>query len=198
MLQYLKDIDDLNSKLSATQATADCNAALAQSAQHQCLLLLKEIGEKNNALKEYEAQVNKLGKQSDLLQEDLRAREFSQKQLKDEVVRMEHNIMQSLEETGGSCGCELRKILDEVSPKNVHNINKLVYAKDEEIVKLRDETRIMSAHWKLKTKDLESQVREPLVMFNILLHYMYTNLCIYSSTVGSFVMTELLIIYTVR
>ncbi|KAK1386465.1 nuclear envelope-associated protein 2 [Heracleum sosnowskyi] len=155
--KYLKDVDDLNSKHSATQATADDNAALAQSAQHQCLILLKEIDEKNNALKKYEAQVSKLGEQLDLLQKDLREREFSQKQLKDEILRMEHDIMHSLALTGGSCGCELRKILDEVSPKNINNINKLLNVKDEEIVKLRDEIRIMSAHWKLKTKDLESQ-----------------------------------------
>ncbi|KAK1353146.1 hypothetical protein POM88_052984 [Heracleum sosnowskyi] len=88
--KYLKDVDDLNSKHSATQATADDNAALAQSAQHQCLILLKEIDEKNNALKKYEAQVSKLGEQLDLLQKDLREREFSQKQLKDEILRMEN------------------------------------------------------------------------------------------------------------
>ncbi|KAL8114967.1 nuclear envelope-associated protein 2-like [Apium graveolens] len=156
--KYLKDVDDLNSKLSATQATADDNAALAQSSKYQCLLLLKEIDEKNNALEEYEVQVSKLGEQLDLLQKDLQAREISQKQLKDEVLIMEHDIMHSLAQTGGSCDCELRKILDEVSPKNIYNINKLLNAKDEEIVKMRDEIRIMSAHWKLKTKDLESQL----------------------------------------
>lgn len=151
-------MDDLNLTLSATQATADNNAALAQSAQHQCLLLLKEIDEKNNALKEYEVQVSKLGEQLGFLQKDLQAREISQMQLKDEVLRMEHDIMHSLAQTGGSCDCELRKILDEVSPKNIYNINKLLNAKDEEILKLRTEIRVMSAHWKLKTKDLESQV----------------------------------------
>ncbi|KAK1374094.1 myosin heavy chain, cardiac muscle isoform-like [Heracleum sosnowskyi] len=158
--KYLKDVDDLNSKLSATQATADDNAALAQSAQHQCLFLLKEINEKNDALEEYKAQVSKLGEQLDRLQKDLQAREISQKQLKDEVLRMEHDIMHSLAQTGGSCGCELRKILDEVSPMNISNMNKLLNAKDEEIVKLRDEIRIMSTHWKLKTKDLESQLEK--------------------------------------
>ena len=31
--------------------------------------------------------------------------------------------------------------------------------KDDEIAKLKDEIKIMSAHWKLKTKELESQVK---------------------------------------
>ncbi|KAL1809507.1 hypothetical protein DCAR_0729056 [Daucus carota subsp. sativus] len=158
--KYLKDVDDLNLKLSATQATADANAALAQSAQMQCLALLKEIDEKNNALKEHEAHVNKLGEQLDLLQKDLQAREISQKQLIDEVLRMEHDIMQAMANAGGSSDSELRRILDEVSPKNFNNINKLLNAKDEEIMKLRTEIRVMSAHWKLKTKDLESQLEK--------------------------------------
>ena len=94
----------------------------------------------------------------DLLQKDLRARESSQKQLKDDVLRMEHDILQAIAKAGASKDGELRKLLDEVSPKNFEKINKLLIVKDEEISKLRDEVRIMSTHWKLKTKELESQV----------------------------------------
>lgn len=51
------------------------------------------------------------------------------------------------------------QFLDGVSPKNFDKMNRLLIAKDdEEIVKLKDELAIMSAHWKLKTQDLESQV----------------------------------------
>ncbi|KAE9446050.1 hypothetical protein C3L33_22079, partial [Rhododendron williamsianum] len=160
LMQHLKELDDMRSQLSATKATADASAASAQSAQLQCLALLKELDEKNTSLKEHEVRVNRLGEQLDLLQKDLQVREFSQKQLKDDVLRIEHDIMQAIAKAGTSKDCELRKILDEISPKNFENINKLLTVKDEEIAKLRDELRIMSAHWKIKTKELESQLEK--------------------------------------
>ncbi|XP_055816529.1 nuclear envelope-associated protein 2-like isoform X2 [Solanum dulcamara] len=153
-------LDDLRSQLCATQATADASATSAQSAQLQCMALLKELDEKNSSLKEHEVRVNKLGEQLDLLQKDLQARESSQKQLKDEVVRIEHDIMQALAKSGANTDCELRKVLDEVSPKNIEKMNMLLTNKDNEIAKLRDEIRIMSAQWKLKTKELESQLEK--------------------------------------
>ncbi|PSS18976.1 Myosin heavy chain, striated muscle like [Actinidia chinensis var. chinensis] len=158
--KHLKELDDLRSKLSVTQSTADASAASAQSAKLQCLALLKELDAKNSSLKEHEFRVNRLGEQLDLLQKDLQAREFSQKQLKDEVLRMEHDIMQAITKAGISKDCELGKVLDEVSPKNFENINTLLTVKDEEIAKLRDEIRIMSAHWKIKNKELNSQLEK--------------------------------------
>lgn len=151
-------MDDLRSQLSVTQATADASAASAQSAQLSCLALLKELDEKNSSLKEHEDRVTRLGEQLDNLQKDLQARESSQKQLKDEVLRIEHDIMQAVAKAGANKDCELRKLLDEVSPKNFEKINNLLTVKDDEIAKLKDEIRIMSAHWKHKTKELESQV----------------------------------------
>lgn len=158
--KHLKELDDMRSQLSATKATADASAASAQSAQLQCLALLKELDGKNTSLKEHEVRVNRLGEQLDLLQKDLQVREFSQKQLKDDVLRIEHDIMQAITKAGASKDCELRKILDEISPKNFEKINKLLTVKDEEIAKLRDELRIMSAHWKIKTKELELQLEK--------------------------------------
>lgn len=158
--KYLRDLDNLTSELSSTKATAEASAASAQSAQLQCMALLKELDQKNRSLKEHEARVNKLGEQLDLLQKDLQSRESSQKQLKDEVMRVEHEILQALAKSGANNDCELRRILDEVSPRNLEKMNKLLSAKDEEIVKLRDEIRVMSAHWNLKTKDLESQLEK--------------------------------------
>ncbi|KAM1549193.1 hypothetical protein ACFX1Z_010285 [Malus domestica] len=157
---YLTEVDGLRSQLSATQATADISAASAQLAQLQCLALLKEIDEKNCSLKEQDDRVIKLGEQLDNLQKDLKAREFSQKQLKDEVLRVENDIMQAVAKAGVNKDCELRKILDEVSPKNIEKINKLLVVKDEEIAKLKDEIRVMLAHWKLKTKEFESQLEK--------------------------------------
>ncbi|KAB2621698.1 CAP-Gly domain-containing linker protein 1-like [Pyrus ussuriensis x Pyrus communis] len=158
--KYLSELDGLRSQLSATQATADISAASAQSAQLQCLALLKELDEKNCSLKEQDDRVIRLGEQLDNLQKDLKARECSQKQLKDEVLRMENDIMQAVAKAGVNKDCELRKILDEVSPKNIEKINKLLVVKDEEIAKLKDEIRVMSAHWKLKTKEFESQLEK--------------------------------------
>ncbi|XP_022937847.1 nuclear envelope-associated protein 2-like isoform X1 [Cucurbita moschata] len=158
--KYLHELDGLRLQLAATQATADASAASAQSAQNQCLALLKELDEKNMSLKEHEDRVKRLGEQLDDLQKDLVARESSQKQLKDEVLRVEHEIMEALAKSGVSKDCELRKILDEVSPKNVVKINRLLIAKDEEIARLRNEIKTMTAHWKLKTKELESQLEK--------------------------------------
>ncbi|GER27446.1 alpha-helical IF, partial [Striga asiatica] len=157
---YVKELDDLRVQLSNTRAIADASAQSAQSAHLQCSALAKELEEKNCSIKEHEVRVNKMAEQLDLLQKDLRAREFSQMQLKDEVSRIEHEIMQSLAKAGANKDCELRKILDEVSPKNFENMNRLLTVKDEEIAKLRDEIRIMSTHWKLKTKELESQLEK--------------------------------------
>ncbi|XP_072961855.1 nuclear envelope-associated protein 2 [Typha angustifolia] len=158
--QYLKELDDLRSQLSITQATAEASAASAQSAQSQCLSLLRELDEKNSSLKEHEIRVNKLGEQLEHLQKDLETREVSQRQLKDEVVRIENEIMHAFAKAGDNKDCELRKILAEVSPKNFENINKHLNAKDEEIARLRDEIRILSAHWKHKTEELESQLEK--------------------------------------
>ena len=137
MIQYLKELDELRTQLVATRATADASAASAQSAQLQCLELVKELDEKNGSLREHEDRVLRLGEQLDNLQKDLQARESSQKQLKDEVLRIEHDIMEAFAKAGENKNCELRKILDEVSPKNFEKMNKLLGVKDEEIAKLK-------------------------------------------------------------
>lgn len=158
--EYLKELDDVRSKLIVTQEAADANASSAQSAQLQCVVLLKELDEKGNSLKEHEDRVLRLGEQLNHLQKDLQAREVSQNQLKDEVLRIEHEIMQAVAKAGANKDSELKRILAEVSPKNIERINKHLIAKDEEIAKLKDEIRFMSAHWKLKTKELESQLEK--------------------------------------
>ncbi|KAL5202934.1 hypothetical protein ABZP36_013886 [Zizania latifolia] len=158
--QYLHELDDLRTKLSVTQATAEESAASAKSAQSQCLSLLKELNEKDSSLKEHELRVNKLGEQLDLLQKDLAAREYSQMQLKDEVLRIETDIMDAVAKVGSNKDNELLKILSDVSPRNIENLNKLLNTKDAEIARLRDEIKILSAHWTNKTKELESQLEK--------------------------------------
>ncbi|XP_057426637.1 nuclear envelope-associated protein 2 isoform X2 [Lotus japonicus] len=158
--KYLMELDDLKTQLVSTRATADASAASAKSAQLHCVELVKELDEKNSSLREHEDRVTRLAEQLDNLQKDLQARESSQKHLKDEVFRIEHDIMEALTKAGDNKDRELRKILDEVSPRNFEKMNKLLVVKDEEIVRMKDEIKIMSAHWKLKTKELESQLEK--------------------------------------
>ncbi|KAL3538341.1 hypothetical protein ACH5RR_001707 [Cinchona calisaya] len=75
-----------------------------------------------------------------------------------------------LAKAGANEDSELR-ILDEVSAKSFEKINKLLTAKDEEIANLRVESKIMSDHWKLKTKELESQVS--VFSFSSMLSYTF-------------------------
>ncbi|KAK4743543.1 hypothetical protein SAY87_001544 [Trapa incisa] len=158
--EYVKEMDDLRSKLASTQATADASAASAEAAQRQCVSLLKELDEKNRSLKDHEDRVNNLAEQLQNLRKDLHVRESSQKQLKDEVLKIEQDIMQAVGRAGVSKGSEMRRILQEVSPNNIDKINKLLVGKDEEIAKLKDEITVMTAHWKMKTKELESQLEK--------------------------------------
>jgi chromosome segregation ATPase len=175
--QYFHELDDLRSKLSVTQATAEASAASAKSAQSQCLSLLKELNEKDSSLKEHERRVNKLGEQLDHLQKDLESREYSQRQLKDEVLRIETDIMDAVAKVGSNKDNELLKILSDVSPRNIDNLNKLLNAKDAEIARLRDEIRILSAHWTNKTKELESQVYGSLSFIHRNAEYYYKETC---------------------
>ncbi|MED6196561.1 hypothetical protein PIB30_048584 [Stylosanthes scabra] len=158
--KHLKDLDDIRSQLSAARASADASTASTQSAELLCCQLLKELNEKNSSLKEQEDCAIRLVEQLQHLQKDLLARESSQKQLKDSVLRIENDIMETFKRTSENKDSTLRKILDEFSPENLDKMNKLLVDKDEEITKLKDEIKIISTHWKLKTMDLESQLEK--------------------------------------
>ncbi|KAL9267551.1 Nuclear envelope-associated protein 2-like protein [Drosera capensis] len=161
--KYLTEIDELRFQLTATQATADASAASAQSAQLQCFALLKELDEKNDCLKEHEDRVQRLAEQLDNLQKDLQARELSQKQLKDEVMRVEQDIREAIVKAGVNEDSELRKILHEVFPENLEKMNKLLVAKDDEIANLKEALRTLSIHWKLKSEEMESEALIPYI-----------------------------------
>ncbi|CAG7868406.1 unnamed protein product [Brassica rapa] len=140
--KYVKELGEIKSQLAATHATAEASALSAESAQSQCRLLSKHLHERTSSLKEQEDQVTRLGKKLENLQKELEARESSQKQLRDEVSKVE-----------GVASV----LLEEDSPKNFERINKLLKAKDDEIARLRDELKIISAHWRFKTQELEDQ-----------------------------------------
>ncbi|VVA90394.1 unnamed protein product [Arabis nemorensis] len=156
--KYLKELGVIKSQLAATQATAEVSALSAESAQSQCRVLSKQLHERTGSLKEHEDQVSRLGEQLEKLQKELQARESSQKQLRDEVLKVESDIMRAVSVVRKKENSEVWKLLDEDSPKTFERINKLLTDKDDEIARLRDELKIISAHWRFKTKELEDQV----------------------------------------
>ncbi|KAJ0237688.1 Nuclear envelope-associated protein 3 [Hirschfeldia incana] len=153
--KYVKELGDIKSQLEATHATAEASALSAESAQAQCKLLSKHLHERSDSLKEQEDQVTRLGEQLENLQKELKARESSQKQLRDEVLKVEGDIMRVV---ASEFRTKENYDLDEDSPKNFERINRLLKVKDDEIARLRDELKIISAHWRFKTQELEDQV----------------------------------------
>ncbi|KAL0718127.1 hypothetical protein Bca4012_067449 [Brassica carinata] len=158
--KFLEEVDDLRSQLTLTKETAETSAASAQSTKLQYSKLAEQLDDKTRSLREHQDRVTQLSHQLDRLQRDLRTRECSQIELSDAVMRIERQITEAVAKSGKDKECELRKLLEEVSPKKFERMNRLLSVKDEEIAKLKDEIRLMSAHWKLKTKELESQLEK--------------------------------------
>ncbi|XP_020887893.1 myosin heavy chain, striated muscle [Arabidopsis lyrata subsp. lyrata] len=159
--KFIKELEEFRSKLDATKQTAEASADSAQSTQIQCSLLKKQLDDKTRSLREHEDRVTQLGHQLDDLQRGLSLRECSEKQLREEVKRIEREITESITKAGiDGMDCELQKLLEDVSPMKFERMNRLVEVKDEEITKLKDEIRLMSGHWKHKTKELESQLEK--------------------------------------
>ncbi|XP_057857041.1 nuclear envelope-associated protein 2 isoform X2 [Cryptomeria japonica] len=158
--QYLRELEDARSRLAETQASAEASAAYAHSAELQCSSLLDELDKKNKLLIDYEIRVTRLEQKLDELQQDLYSREASQKHLREQVARMEHEINSAIAKAGAHKECELRKLLDEVSAKNFENLNKHLHTKEEEISRLKEEIKIMSSQWRIKTEDLEAQLEK--------------------------------------
>lgn len=158
--KYLNELDNLRTQIASTRAAAEASVASAQSADLQYAELVKELDEKNCSLREQEGRFIRMGEQLDNLQKDLHARESSQKQLKDEVMRIEQDVREALAKAGANKNCELRKILDEVSPRNLEKIHERLIVKDEEIAKLKDDIKIVSSHSKFKIEELESRLEK--------------------------------------
>lgn len=158
----MKELGDIKSQLAATHATAEASALSAESAQSQCILLSKHLHERTGSLKEQEDQVTRLGEQLENLQKELKARESSQKQLRDDVSKVEGDIMRVA--LASEVNTKENSELDEDSPKNFERIDKLLRVKDDEIARLRDELKIISAHWRFKTQELEDQVTKHMLL----------------------------------
>ncbi|CAH2054923.1 unnamed protein product [Thlaspi arvense] len=159
--KFIKELEEFRSQLNATKQTAEASADSAQSTQIQCSMLKKQLDDKTRSLREHEDRVTQLGYQLDNLQRDMSLRECSEKQLREELTRIERDITDAIAKVGiGSTDGALQKLLEDVSPMSFERMNRLVEVKDEEITKLKDEIRLMSGHWKHKTKELESQLEK--------------------------------------
>lgn len=153
--QFLEEVDYIRSRLFSSQATTGASTASAQSSQFQCLDSAKNFKEKKPSLNEHENRMNRLAEQLSYLQAELQAREASEKQLKDKVLRVRNDFMQAV---GMTRAKKDREILDEECLKTLDKVSELIVVKDEEVAKLRDETRVLSAQWKFKTHELDSQL----------------------------------------
>ncbi|KAL0744322.1 hypothetical protein Bca4012_085835 [Brassica carinata] len=161
--KFIQDLEEFRSQLDATNQTAEASADSAQSAQVQCSMLKQQLDDKTRSLREHEHRVAQLGSQLDSLQRDLSLRECSEKQLREELARIEREVTEAITITKGGIGskdCVLQKLLEDVSPMKFERMSRLVEVRDEEVKKLKDEIRLMSGHWKHKTKELESQLEK--------------------------------------
>lgn len=157
--QFIKDLEELRSQLDATKQTAETSADSAQSTQIQCSVLKKQLDDKTRSLREHEDRITHLAHQLDNLQRVMSLRECSEKQLREEVKRIEREITEAIAKAGiGGTDCMIQNLIEDVSQMKFEKMNRLVEVKDEEITKLKDEIRLMSGHWKHKTKELECQV----------------------------------------
>lgn len=158
-MQYLDELDELRSQLSLTQATSDASATSSQHMHEQCLDWLIKLDEKTSFLEEHGNRVNRIAEKLDLLQMDFQVKEASQKQLKEDVLRIGYEIMHEVRKAGASHDYELEKILEMVFSKNFEKFNEQLSAMDEEIASLRHEIKDMTDCWILRTKELELEVR---------------------------------------
>lgn len=159
--KFIKDLEEFRSQLDATNQTAEASADSAESTKIQCSVLKQQLDDKTCSLREHEHRVTQLGHQLDDLQRGLSLRECSEKQLREELRRIEREVTEAITKAGiDSNDCVLKKFLEDVSPVNFERMNRLVEVNDVEVKKLKDEIRLMSGHWKHQTKELESQLEK--------------------------------------
>eukprot|EP00252_Welwitschia_mirabilis_P004220 TRINITY_DN1447_c0_g1_i1.p1 TRINITY_DN1447_c0_g1~~TRINITY_DN1447_c0_g1_i1.p1 ORF type:complete len:334 (+),score=67.59 TRINITY_DN1447_c0_g1_i1:456-1457(+) len=158
--QYQRELQDVKSSLQHLEESAEVNEAIARCAELQSTSLLKELEEKNSLLHDYEDRILTLDQRIHELNQCLSSREDYQRNLKDEILRIEHDISFALAHATAQKDCQLRKILEEVSAKNYENLSKHLKSKDEEIAKLKEEIKAVSIQWKLKTQELEAQLEK--------------------------------------
>ncbi|KAH7443949.1 hypothetical protein KP509_02G057600 [Ceratopteris richardii] len=158
--QYLRELVDVRIKLGSAQEVAETNAMAAAKAETQCMMLMKEIEAKNEILQEHDAHVAELTDQLTYLQQEINTRELHQKELKEEVLKLEREAKLAALRVAASKDLELKRVLEEISIRNSEQLSKLVNAKDDEISRMKEEIRLLSAQLRLKAQELETQVEK--------------------------------------
>lgn len=156
--QYLRELVDGRARLGSVLKTVEINASSATLAQSQYKALMKELEMKNEALIEQEAYAMKLSQQLMDLQQELHKREGSQKHLKEEVEKMESEMKLAVTKMFNRKESQLQGSMEELTAKNADQLVKHLTVKDEEIVRQREELRLLSAQLKMKARELESQM----------------------------------------
>ncbi|BFI34019.1 hypothetical protein MPTK2_4g20150 [Marchantia polymorpha subsp. ruderalis] len=156
--KYAIEIAELRDRLSVSEEVAEAMTGSAHSAQLQVEALLKEIEEKNLELQEQRNLIVILEEQLRELQDELRRKESSQKQLRFEVQDLESQIEMSLGRSYVSKECEFRKLLNEVSSRNIEHLERYLLAKDDEIARLKQDVKVAGTELRLKTLELDAQL----------------------------------------
>ncbi|KAI5063000.1 hypothetical protein GOP47_0021547 [Adiantum capillus-veneris] len=156
--QYLRELVDGRARLGSIRETVETNALSAATAQSQYKVLMKELEIKDEALIEQDAYARKLSQQLLDLQQELHKREGSQKHLKDEVEKMEVEMKLAVAKMINRKDSDLQSSLQDLTMKNAEQLVKHLSVKDEEIVRQREELRLLSAQLKMKARELEVQV----------------------------------------
>lgn len=158
-LQFRNELDGLRSQLSAIQATAESTAVSAKSMLLHCSCLLGKLNDKNNLMTEGEFLVNPVAEQLNQLHKYLKSTDPSLRQFKDYYFsRTESDITDAFAKAGFDNVNEILKIHSDVLSKNSENIDQDLIFEDDGVAKLREDIRVLSAHWENRSKELESQV----------------------------------------
>ncbi|KAL6850012.1 hypothetical protein ACP4OV_020639 [Aristida adscensionis] len=157
--QHRNELHSLRSQLSVTRATAEATAASAKSALLHCSSLLAGLNDKTIAVSECKLPVNNVAEHLDQFQERLEGRNPSQRLPKDYVLRSESGIEDAFAIIGHDDGNKLLKIVPGVSPKSEKTDRGLMFEEDA-FARLGEDIRVLSVHFKNKSKELESQFQK--------------------------------------
>jgi chromosome segregation ATPase len=158
LVQYLRELVDVRAKLGSAQEVAESRAIAAATAESQCASLMKEIESQGEALQGHEARSADLARQMLGLRQELRCKEASEQQLREEMerlgVEMKLAIAAAASQNHGEMSCALEGFLQRSS----EHLSKGYVIKDEEISRMRDEIRLLSLQLKAKAQELDAQV----------------------------------------
>ncbi|KAJ7559948.1 hypothetical protein O6H91_04G108000 [Diphasiastrum complanatum] len=155
--QYLKELVDARGQLADAQALVDSKSESALSAQFQ-LNLSKELEEKALLVHERDREIVVLKQQLSKLRQDLHQSESSQKELRGEVERLQAEVQVAIGKANPYSSSTVEKFLGEVSSRSAEQFAVHLNAKNEEITRLKEEVKLVSAQLNFKALELKAQV----------------------------------------